>query len=250
MATATPLATPTRAHYLERISLIDRAVILGPNYLQGSERQARLHAEFVLLGYSSDPIADLAIATQAADRALAIDPNSLHSLRAKATVLRAKGDWTAAEALLRRVLTLQPTEADRHSELGQCLMAQGRHHDALASFQTAKQFAGGADPVYWYDADIAMASLAIGQMPKAIAAAQLAIGEMPPDTARTGELPWLALIAATSHSGDDEAARADLRRFLAAPRSWHSLAEVQKWPAFAANPRLLDGLRRAGMLAE
>jgi DNA-binding winged helix-turn-helix (wHTH) protein/TolB-like protein/tetratricopeptide (TPR) repeat protein len=250
MALATPLATPTKANYLQKLSLMDRALAQDPNYFLGLERRARWHAEFVLSGYSSDPDAELAIATEAADHTLAIDPNRLNSLRVKATVLRARGDWTGAEALLRRVLTLQPTEANRHLELGQCLMAQGRHQEALMSFQTARQFAGGTDPVYSYDANIAMANLALGQLAEAITTARLAISEMPPDVGRVGELPWLALIAATSASGSDEAARAELRKFLAMPRSWHSMTEVQRWPAFAANPKLIDGLCQAGMLAE
>ena len=118
------------------------------------------------------------------------------------------------------------------------------------SFQTARRFAGGSDAVYSYDAHIAMANLALGQLAEAKAAARLAIGEMPPDIGRFGELAWLALIAATSLGGNEEVARADLQKFLATPRSWHSIAEVLKWSAFAANPRLLEGLRRAGMPAE
>jgi DNA-binding winged helix-turn-helix (wHTH) protein/tetratricopeptide (TPR) repeat protein len=250
MALATPLTTPTKANYLQRLSLVDRALAQDPIYFPGLERRARLHAEFVLEGYSSDPAADLAIATEAADRALALNPNSLNSLRVKATVLRAQGDWTTAEALLRRVLTLQPTEANRHSELGECLMAQGRHQEALVSFQTARRFAGGSDGVYRYDGYIAMANLALGQLAEAMAAARLAFGEMPPDIGRSGELPSLTLIAAASLSGNEEASRSDLQKFLATPHSWHSMAEVLKWSAFAANPRLLEGLRRAGMTVE
>jgi len=129
-------------------------------------------------------------------------------------------------------------------------MAEGRHQEALVSFQTARRFAGGADAVYSYDANIAMANLALGQLAEAIAAARLAIAEMPPDTGRVGELPWLALIAATSASANEETAHADLQQYLAMPRSWHSLTEVQRWPAFAVNPKLIDGLRRAGLPAE
>jgi DNA-binding winged helix-turn-helix (wHTH) protein/tetratricopeptide (TPR) repeat protein len=250
MALATPLSTATKANYVQRLSLVDRALAQDPNYFPGLERRARLHAEFVLRGYSSDPAGDLAIATEAADHALAINPNSLNSLRVKATVLRARGDWTTAEALLRRVLTLQPTEANRHSELGECLMAQGRHPEALVSFQTARRFAGGSDAVYRYDGDIAMANLALGQLAEAMAAARLAIGEMPPDIGRSGEVPWLALIAAISLGGNEEVASADLQKFLTTPRSWYSMAEVLKWSAFAANHKLLHGLSRAGMPPE
>jgi Flp pilus assembly protein TadD len=55
---------------------------------------------------------------------LAIDPNSLHSLRVKATVLGAQGNWREAEAVLRRVIGMQPMEANRRSGLGQILMAE------------------------------------------------------------------------------------------------------------------------------
>jgi TolB-like protein len=250
IALSTPLWSPTKANYLEKLSLVDRALALDPNYLRAFERRARLLVEFVLLGYSSDPVADLAMATEAADHALAIDPHAQLSLRVKAAVLRAHGHWTEAEAVQREVLSLKPTESFRHYELGLILMAQGRHEEAWASLQTARRSAGGNNPLYCYDAEIAMANLALGRLAEAEAKARLAIGEMPRDIGRSEELPWLALIAATALSGNEKAARTDLQKFLAAPRSWHSMSEVRKWAAFATNPKLLEGLRRAGMPEE
>jgi tetratricopeptide (TPR) repeat protein len=192
-------------------------------------------------------VADVARATEAADRALAIDAHAQLSLRVKAAVLRVREEWAEAEAVQRRVIALLPTESFRHYELGVILMAQGRHEEALASFQTARHSAGGNNPIYWYDGEIAMAHLALGRFADAIATARLAIGEMPPDTGRCEEMPRLALIAATSAGGNDDVARADLQKFLTAPRSWHSMSEVKKWAAFAANANLLEGLRRARM---
>jgi DNA-binding winged helix-turn-helix (wHTH) protein/TolB-like protein len=250
VALSTRLATPTKGHYLEKMSLVDRVLAIDPNDRYGLERQARLHADFVLVGYSSDPAADLALAETASDRLFAIDPNNLNALRARASVLRARGDWPAAEAVVRRAMGLQPTEAMRHYELGFILMAEGRHQEALQSFQNASRFAGGSDPVYLFDANIAMANLAIGQLVEAIATAKLSISEFPPDTGRSVELPWLALIAATSDNGQDNEARANLQGFLATSRSWHSMSQIQQWPAFVANRNLLDGLRNAGMPAE
>jgi DNA-binding winged helix-turn-helix (wHTH) protein/tetratricopeptide (TPR) repeat protein len=250
MALTTRLGIPTKAHYQEKLTLIDRVLALDPNDLVGLERQARWRSEFVLMGYSSDPTADLTIAGQTADRMLMLDANSILSLRARAKVLQAQGSWREAEAVLLRVIDLQPTEANRRGELGQILMAQGRHQEALDSFRTAKRFAGGADPVYRYDAGIALAALAVGQFEEAIVAARLSISEFPPRTGRLGESPWLALIGAESGSGQNEAARTDLQKFLATPRNCRSMAGIEKWPEFAANPKLLDGLRHAGMPAE
>jgi DNA-binding winged helix-turn-helix (wHTH) protein/TolB-like protein/tetratricopeptide (TPR) repeat protein len=249
-ALATRLAVFTKEHLLEKMSLTDRALALDPNDEQGLERRARLHVAYVLLGFSSDPDADLAIAEQAADRLLAVDANHILALRARTAVLTARGDWPAAEAVVRRALALQPTEATRHFELGFILMGAGRHQEALQSFENARRFAGGADPVYSFDGNIAMANLAIGQLAAAIAMAQAAISELPPDTGRSAELPWLALIAATSDSGWDEEARAHLQKFLASPRSWRSMSQIRQWPAFAINQNLLTGLRNAGLPEE
>ena len=40
--------------------------------------------------------------------------------------------------------------------------------------------------------------------------------------------------------------RADLQKFLATPRSWSTMAEIQKFD-YPAAPILLDALRRAGI---
>lgn len=247
MALSTRLAAPTREHYREKIALVDRVVALDPNDRQGLERQARMHADFLMFGYSTDRKADLAIADAAADRLLMLDPNNLLTLRAKEAVLRATGDWSAAEALVRRVLAIQPTEAMRYYELGSILMAEGRHREALESLRTAKQFAGGADPVFLFDAMLAMAELATGRPGEARATALSAVSAFPPNAGSVGETPWLALIAATNGNGQEDAAREALRQFLTVPRIYHSMAVVQARSAYARNPILLDGLRRAGM---
>jgi DNA-binding winged helix-turn-helix (wHTH) protein/TolB-like protein/Flp pilus assembly protein TadD len=249
-ALSTRLATETKAHIDEKIALIERALTFEPNNFKALERQARLRSARVMAGYSSDPTADLTIAANAADHMLTINANSLLSLRAKSFVLRAQRNWSEAEAVLRRAIDLQPTEANRRAELGVVLLAEGRHLEALESFQKAKRLAGGSDPVYRYEANIAMAELALDQFAAAIAAARQSLSGYPPNSGRFGEVPWLALIAAESGSGEDDAARADLHKFLATSRALGSIAEIEKWPTFGANPKLLDGLRRAGMPAE
>jgi hypothetical protein len=58
------------------------------------------------------------------------------------------------------------------------------------------------------------------------------------------------LIAAESKNGQDVEARADLQKFLAMPPFYRSMVAIQKNPQFAANQRLLEGLRHAGMPQE
>jgi hypothetical protein len=97
------------------------------------------------------------------------------------------------------------------------------------------------------DANIALALLGNDRFCEAIQQARLAIAESPPDVGRTGEYPWLALIAAESGDGRDAEARATLQRFLGTSRNWTTMVKIDKLPLATANPRLLEGLRRAGM---
>ena len=76
--------------------------------------------------------------------------------------------------------------------------------------------------------------------------ARLAIGEFPPESGRNAEAAWLVLIAAESVNGQDAEAREDLQKFLATPRTLRTMVEIQKVD-YIAVPKLLDGLRRAGM---
>ena len=91
-----------------------------------------------------------------------------------------------------------------------------------------------------------MGLLANDRFPEAIAQARLAIGEFPPESGRIAEAPWLVLIAAESANGQDAEARADLQSFSPLREAASTMAEIQKFDYLAA-PKLLDGLRRAGM---
>jgi hypothetical protein len=111
----------------------------------------------------------------------------------------------------------------------------------------AKQLANDGDSVNWIDSNLAFALLANDRFPEAIAQAYLAIPEFSAAEGMVAEVPWLALIAAESANGQDAEAHADLQTFLATARTWRTLAAIQKRRSFAANPKLLEGLRRAGM---
>jgi tetratricopeptide (TPR) repeat protein len=237
----------TRARALERLALVERALTLDPNDFWALQYEARWRAGLVLLGFSSDPAADVAIAERAADRMLRTVPNNLLALRSKAAVLRAQGNWDEAAAVLRRVIAMQPLESNRRWELGMVLMAQGNHKEALATFMTAKQLAAGADYVFYIDTYLALALLENNRFDEAIEQAKLAISEFPPDSGRAGEFPWLALIAGESENGQEAQARADLQKFAATTRMLCNIAEIHNVAMLAKNANMFEGLRRAGM---
>jgi adenylate cyclase len=249
-AMATPLTSQiSKASCLAQIALIERALALDPNYVWALQEDARMHTNLVFFGFSSDPDVDLALATKAADRALLLAPNAVGTLRAKAILLRLQGDLDGAAALLRKVIGLEPQWGWALRDFGTVLLMQGHYKEALENYLAAKQYilATGADPVALIDRDLAMGLLVNDRFPEAIVAARLALAEIPSESGRIAELPWLALIAAENANGQDEEARADLRKFLATPRTWRTMVEIQKFNYLATNPKLLEGLRGAGM---
>ena len=244
-ANTSSLSQISKENYLAKIALVDRALAVDPNYVWALRSSARLHADLVLDGFSSDRDADLAYAIKTVDRALLLAPNDYSALIEKANVLRAQGNLDGAAALLRKVLEIKPLQAMRYRELGSIMLIQGHYRDALENFTTAKQLVVEGDPLI--DASLAAGLLANDRFPEAIAQAHLAMAEFSPDAGRDGEAPWLTLIAAESANGQDVEARADLQKFLATPRVLNTMAAILKAPKLAANAKMLEGLRHAGM---
>jgi hypothetical protein len=129
-------------------------------------------------------------------------------------------------------------------------MLQKHPKEALESFMTAKRLTTSSVDFDVIDGTLPVALVGNDRIAEAIPQARLAIAKFTSDAGRVAEYPWLALIAAESLNGQDTEARADLQKFLAAPRTWHSMAEIRNFPFFAANPQLLEGLSRAGMPTE
>lgn len=250
IASATPLSQVSKENLLARIALCERALALDPNYVVALSDVGFLRANLVRNGFSSDPAADLASATAAVDRALVLSPTDLSTLTAKAEVARAQGDLDGAAAVLRKLIELRPQYGWDRNALGVILMAQGHYKEALENFIIASQLTVGIGPTAIIDANIALGLLANDRFPEAIAQARLAISESPPQSGFLAENPWLALIAAESENGQDAEARADLQKFLAAPRRRRTMAEIKKASFLAGNAKLLEGLRRAGMPTE
>ena len=230
-----------------QIALIERALVLDPNYIWALQAKSRRYADLVIQGFSDNPARDIATATQTVDRALQLAPNNYMTLKEKTYVLRAQGNWLEAEALTRRLLELRPRVSARHSTLGSILMAEGRYAEALDALLTAKRLQIATDDVAVLDANIAASLLATGRFREALDEARLAIPQFTPANGRMAELPWLVLIAAESASGLEAEAHSDLNRFMAASRSWRTMAAVQEVPFLAGNEHLLGGLRDAGM---
>jgi tetratricopeptide (TPR) repeat protein len=250
-ASVTRLQPITREAYLARLSLIDRALAIDPNYLWALQRDGRVRADLVFNGFSLDPSADLAHALRSVDRALLLAPNDYGTLREKSQVLRAQGDLDGAAVVIRKLIEMKPSVSYRYNDLGWILLAQGHPKEALDNFMAAKRLATDTEFIQQLlGANLAVALVANDRLAEAIPQARLAIAGFTSENGRDAEIPWLALIASESLSGQDSQARADLEKFLATPRTWRSIGAVRAYPFFAGNQRLLEGLRRAGMPTE
>jgi adenylate cyclase len=260
---STSLFATSKQNFLTRIALIERALAIDPDYVAALLEKGKWYAFLVANGFSSDPSADLSTALKAADRALQLAPDSVTALGRKAYVLHWQGHLEGSAALLDKVIAMDPLTGWWYCELGQVQMAQGHYKEALENFLTAKRLvlatsssADQANPVI--DSSVASGFLANDRFPEAIAAAQLAISLWAPqDAGRSAETPRLYLIAAESEDGQDAQARADLQKFLATPRTFRTIADIQgtksappAYPHLASLKQLLDGLRRAGMPEE
>ena len=137
-----------RQNYLARIALTERALALDPNYVWALREDARMHADLVLNGFSSDRDADLAYAMKTVDRALQFAPNDHVTLREKANVLRAQGDLDGAAALLRKVIELQATAGLEISRTRPDPADPGAPQGSAGELHDREATLVGGDPAY------------------------------------------------------------------------------------------------------
>jgi class 3 adenylate cyclase/TolB-like protein/Flp pilus assembly protein TadD len=243
------LSSVSKEHYRTKLSFVERALALDPDYVWALGTDARLLAHMVLSGISADPKADSARALTMIDRALQLRPDDWDTLKQKSRVLRAQGDLDGAAAVIRKLLEMNPQSAYRYFDLGIIRMIEGHPDEYLQNMLTARHLATIDDDRESIDLALALAFLANGRFDEAISQARLAGAEFSSNS-RSGEVAKLAQIAADSLRGNSTDAKAQLQNFLSTPSTLTNLSMVKKQPSLAANANLLDGLRRAGMSEE
>jgi tetratricopeptide (TPR) repeat protein len=141
------LSPLSKENYQTRLNFVERALVLDPNYTWALSLGARLLADMVLNGYSTDPKADLARALTLIDRALQLKPNDWDILRQKSRVLRVQGDFDGAEAVIKKLLEMDPQSAYRYFDLGIIRMIKGHPDEYLQNMRTARRLATISDDV-------------------------------------------------------------------------------------------------------
>ena len=111
-----------------------QAINADPNFAPAYVGLAQAH---YTVWWESDN--DLAVMTQASERALVLDPNSSDAWVELGLVRLADWDWVAAEEQTRRAIILNPNSASGHEYLGEILDALGKSEEGWREHIIAQQ---------------------------------------------------------------------------------------------------------------
>ncbi|MEZ5961815.1 MAG: sulfotransferase [Hyphomonadaceae bacterium] len=205
-----------------------RAIALRPNY-------GEAHSN---LGNVQRDAGQLAAAEASYRRSLALQPEEVGPLFNLITVLEEQGKLEEAdqviqraEAAARRVLEVQPENAEAANVLGLACVALGRHDEAVEAFKRAAARTGYVDP--WINLGNSLKNL--GRMDEALAALDRA-RELAPQSAA----PLLAITQVKVFRNDDDPHLAALE----ALERKSELAEQQRIPLHFGLAKAYDDLGR------
>jgi TolB-like protein/cytochrome c-type biogenesis protein CcmH/NrfG len=209
--------------------------------------------EFLNGYYDTGGEARLRAAEWLLDRALALEPRHLMTLKAKAALLRAQGRFDRAITAANAVIVENPGEPWAYKEVGLSTMYLGRTEEALEWFAKAERI-GPRDPGRWTWLDgRGHALVLLGRDEEAIRSLSGAL-EANPKTVGSHAL----LAAAYALVGRANEAQAALARYEQARpgtrvSTFRTVAPVPLWLTSPEHrrqrQRLAEGLRRAGMPA-
>ncbi len=224
------------------LACLEHAVVQDPDYAEAWAMLGWLHLDAGrqdMVPAAEHP-AHMALAYEAASRAVELDPGSQRGLEALAAIAFSKSEYAESERLQREAMALNPHDPETLAQLGWRLAVRGNWDEGLLFMNQAIE--RSADPPGWYFHLISIHDYLEGDYAAALAAADR--------SAKVGSAIGLSL-AAISHAklGDTEAAQ----EYLAA------MAEA--WPLLARDPAaaygnfqaddaivaaLVEGLRAAG----
>jgi TolB-like protein/DNA-binding SARP family transcriptional activator len=123
---------------LQALELFQRAVALDSGYARAWAGLARLYARTTATLPAAGRDRQLALATQAARRAVTLNDSLAESHAALGVARGALFDMAAAETHMQRALELDPTRA-AHESLVELYLWAGRHDEALAIAERARE---------------------------------------------------------------------------------------------------------------
>ncbi|MSO68840.1 MAG: tetratricopeptide repeat protein [Alphaproteobacteria bacterium] len=198
----------TKEATAKALELRTRAVALVGEHPELLIGLAWVHLRQVRFGWSADPKASLAQASEYVEKAARSDPTDpeVFLVRGEITLIIGKHDEAIANA--RRAIELAPSMADAHANLSHWLDLAGKPDEAIPIMQNAMRLS----PYYpdWYLFELGVQYQLSNQLEKARATYEAAT-KRSPDWA--GGLPFLALATVEWQFGRKESARASMKAF-------------------------------------
>lgn len=245
--------------YLEAISLIARhtksansralrvaaeVVARDPQYSRGHVALAQAHLWDILLRMDATPSPSLTLATEAASRAVELDPTDPTALGVLASCRLMAREHDLAVELIERATALDPNAWDMRVRRGFILANAGRAADAVQSILSVRRTHPNRYLQPYYYLHLATAYRLNGEYAESIRIAEEAVGTLPDHL-----LLRLQLAAALVQAGRSDEARA------------HAAHALRIDPAFSLDryratlyyrdgrevERVIDALRSAGL---
>lgn len=206
------------AEHEQARACLEKAVEVDRTFALGYALLAELYLDEVRMGANpraGAPALNRALA--AAEQAVELAPTSAYARRVLMDVLFFRGERGPTIAAGEAALELNPYDVDVLADFGGRLVALGDGARGEAMLAKAAHSAPGMPP--WVDYHRVIAAYLKGDAPAAAAAADQLMGD--------GYAPGLLARALASHlAGEDEAARADVRKLLALAPAWASEPET------------------------
>jgi len=224
--------------------LLERAIALDPGFAAAHAELALTHVVDYVNRWSGDPERSLELGHRLARKAVALDEAEpwAHFVLGVALLWMKRLDQASAE--VRRAIGLDPNLAHGHALLGNVLHYAGRAEESLAPLHRAMRLDPYCPDVYLHF--LAQSHFALGRYEEAVAALRRRIERNP-----ATDISRVLLAACYGHLGRSGEARGEWEEALRL-NPGYSLEHRRRILPYADPAdfeRVIDGLRKAGLLA-
>ena len=236
------LQSMTREHDQAARNMFEQAVKLDPGNAEAYAGIAYCYMRDLVNGWI-DPGTDYAaLVIRAADQALAIDSGNAMAAYAKGLFLATTGRFAEAKTVIEAALQRNPNFAPLYDTLSITHNGRGEYEQAISDLEKAMRLSPHDPQLGIWEYHHGLADLGLGHSAEAVDEERRAI-----DDGFGTYWPHQALAAAYALLGRDNEAKAELAE---SSRLNPHVTSIKSLPPLSNIPRLIDGLRKAGMPEE
>jgi adenylate cyclase len=229
----------------EALTLLEQAIAIDPRYAPALAYAAFGHEQRLLHGWSTAPETDAAAAVGLARQALAIDSGEAAAIAMAAFVLTFVGrDYDGGRRAAERALALNPNSPTVCWKAGWVILLAGAPQDAVPIFERSLRLSPSDPQADFLLNGLGMSHLVMGRPNEALEYASSSIA-MKPDV----DVPYYILIPACAYLGRTEDAKTAIGKLqsLSPDITTSSFRKRMPFHNEMHMDVLLDGLRKAGL---